>query len=56
MYSEVRTFLKKQPNIFTYYKTIVTLNAVLTLTENHLVYGRKSFADQFNPMQVQSKN
>ena len=49
-YSEVTSFLKKQPNIMTEYKSITTLNGTITLTGNHLVYARKVFADQFNPM------
>ena len=49
-YSEVTAFLKKQPNKMTQCKSIVTVNGTLTLTGNHLVYARKSFADQFNPM------
>ena len=47
IYSEVTAFLKKQPNIMTQYKSIHTGNSTLTLTENHLVYGRKHFAARF---------
>ena len=46
-YSEVRAFLKKQPTIITEYKSITTLGKeIITLTGNHLLYGRKGFAEQ----------
>ena len=50
-YSEVRAFLQKQPNIITKYKSITTLgNKIITLTGNHLIYGRKGCVDQIGPM------
>ena len=52
VYSEVKTFLKKQPNIITKYLSIVIRNESLTLTENHMVYARKNFVDYFMPMYV----
>ena len=42
-YSEVKTFLHKDPNKIEKYRTIKTqFNGSLTLTENHLVYSSKS--------------
>ena len=49
-YSEVRTFLKKQPDVMTQCKLIATANETLILTGNHLVYARENFDDHFNPM------
>ena len=51
-YSDVRTFLKKQPNIMIQYKSIVMLNGTLAITGNHLIYARKTFAEELNPMYV----
>ena len=51
-YSEVRTFLKKQPSIMTRYKSIATLNGTLAVTGNHLIYARKTFAKELSPMYV----
>ena len=50
IYSEVKAFLQKEPNIIVQCKSISTVNETLTLTENHLVYARKSFSDHFHPM------
>ena len=51
MYSKLRTFLKKQNATVLKYKSIATsVNNTITLTGNHLIYGRKSFTDEFNPM------
>ena len=51
IYSEVRTFLERQPSIITKYKSITTFgNKTLTLTGNRLVYARRNSGDQFNPM------
>ena len=49
-YSEITAFIKKEPNLITHYKTITTANETLTLTGNHLIYARRSFGCQFNPM------
>ena len=49
-YSEIRAFLKKQPNMVMQFKSIATLNESLTLTGNHLLYAQKTINDQFNPM------
>ena len=48
--SEVTTFLKKKRDTVTLYKSTVTVNETLSLTGNHLVYARKTFDYQFNPM------
>ena len=53
LYSEVRSFLKKQPDIISKFKSIkISGNKTLTLTRNHLVYARKVHNDKFNPMWV----
>ena len=49
-YSEVIVFLEKQPDIITQYTSINTEYSTITLTGNHLVYGRKQFAAQFHVM------
>ena len=50
-YSEVQTFLHKDPNTTAQYKCIRTLcNESLMLSENHLVFTRKGFSDGFRPM------
>ena len=49
-YNEITAFLKQQPNTITQYKSIKTVNKTITLTENHLIYGRKNSAKQFIPM------
>ena len=51
-YSEVRTFLKKQPNIMTQYMSILTMNATLAVTGNHLIYSRKTYAEELIPRHV----
>ena len=54
-YSEVKAFLKKEQNVITQYKSIVTMNKTLTLSADHLVYARKRLVDKFYPMQVYLK-
>ena len=49
-YTQIRAFLKKQPNIMTQYISISTENETITLTGNHLMYGRKDVSKQFYPM------
>ena len=50
-YSEVVTFLKKDPTTITKYQLIRTLyNESIILSGNHLMYGRKLGSDEFNPM------
>ena len=50
-YSEVRAFLEKDFTVITKYKSLTTIwNETLTLTGNHLIYGRKNCTDKFNPM------
>ena len=51
-YSEVKTFLKKQPDMILEYKSITIWNETLTLTGNHLLYARENSVDKFHPMQV----
>ena len=51
IYSEVRTFMKKQADMILKFKSITTYpDKILTLTGNHLVYARKTYNDNFNPM------
>ena len=51
IYSEVRAFLEKDFTVITKYKSLTTIwNETLTLTGNHLIYGRKNCTDKFNPM------
>ena len=53
IYSEVRAFLKRQPDVIVSYKTIKTLwNQTLSLSGNHLIYARKSGQGVFIPMLV----
>ena len=50
-YSEVQTFLHKNPSMILPYKSIRTLlNESLILSENHLVFTRKFGSDEFSPM------
>ena len=50
-YSEVRTYLKKVPDITINYRSISFWNETLILTGNHLVYARScKEAGKFNPM------
>ena len=46
-YSEIRAFLKKQPNMINHYKTITTADETVTLTLNHLIYARTCFGYKF---------
>ena len=48
-YSEVRTYLKKQPDVIIKYKSISFWNKTVLLTGNHLVYAR-GCNDKFNPV------
>ena len=51
IYSEVRTFMKKQADMMLKFKSITTYqDKTLTSTGNHLVYARKTLNDKFNPM------
>ena len=50
-HSEVKMFLKRQPDVIRKYKSITTvMNSTLTLSENHLVFARKYYSDKFYPM------
>ena len=50
-YGEVTVFLKKRPTVTTMYKPITTTSKnTIRLTENHLIYTRKSCTDKFIPM------
>ena len=51
-YSEVKTFLKKEPDMVLENKSITFWNETLTLTGNHLLYARENSFDKFHPMQV----
>ena len=51
IYSAVRAFLKKQPTVSAVYKSIVSdQNNIISLSENHLIYTRKSYTSKFNLM------
>ena len=51
VYSQIRTFMEKQPTAATTYKSIKTsLNHTISLTGNHLLYARLSGAEKFNTM------
>ena len=50
IFSEVKSFLQKQPDIMIQCKSIATLNKSLILTGNHLVFARKKLSVHFNPM------
>ena len=51
IYSEVITFLQKDPNTIEKYTSITTLcNKSLRLSRNHLVYTRRYSSDEFNAM------
>ena len=53
IYGEVKTFLKRQPDVIIKYKSITTFrNQTLSLSGNHLIYARHSFQERFNPMLV----
>ena len=50
-YSKVSTFLKKQYETINMYKSIKTSgNKTISLSGNHLIYGRKTAVGKFNPM------
>ena len=50
-YSKVSTFMKKQANSINMYNSITTSgNKTISLSGNHLIYGRKSSSDKFHPM------
>ena len=49
-YSDVKAFLKNQPNRIITYLSIRTLDErTITLSKEHLIYTRKSSTDEFNP-------
>ena len=51
IYSEVSTFLKKEPLVIVRYLAITTFhNVSLTLSPDHLVYARKYAQVEFYPM------
>ena len=51
IYSEVTSFLEKQQDTTTVYKSIATSgNKTIHLTGNHPIYTRKSGTDRFYPM------
>ena len=51
MFSEIKTFMKKQPTVATMYKSIRTsLNYTISLTGEHLIHARLSGGDKFNIM------
>ena len=51
MYSEVKTFMKNQPNVIDTYLEISTLeNRTVSLSSDHLIYTRKSNDDKFYPV------
>ena len=53
MYSEVKTFLKKQSTLTGMYMSITTsLNTTVRLTSNHLIYSRKNCDEKFNSVYV----
>ena len=50
-FGKVKAFLKKFPTVTTTYKSITTTSKnTMRLTENHLLYTRKSCSDKFIPM------
>ena len=52
-YSEVEAFLEKQYTMITMYKSITTSQfKKISLTGSHLIFTKKEYADQFDPMQV----
>ena len=51
-YSEVKTFLKKKPDMVLGFKSISFWNETLTLTGNYLLYAKENSVDKFHPMQV----
>ena len=51
MYSEVRTFLKRQRTVTSMYKSVTTSsNNTILLSGNHPIYARQSPTDKFKPM------
>ena len=50
-YTEVRAFLKYSPDTINKFKSITTSqNKTITLTEYHLLYARKGYYGNFNPV------
>ena len=48
VYSEVRTFMDKNPAVTNPYRSITTLgNKTISLTGNHPLYARKSSTEKF---------
>ena len=53
LYSEVRSFLKKQHHVTNMYKSITASHKnIIDLSENHLIYSRKSVTEKFNSVWV----
>ena len=51
IYSEVRTFLKKDPAVTNKYKSVTSVgNNTISLTGNHPLYARKSCTEKFSIM------
>ena len=52
-YSEVKVFLKQKANVVMVYKSITTSNNdTIHLSNNHLIYSRKTSTETFSPLQV----
>ena len=51
IFSEVRTFMHKEHMTTNLYVSLVTSsNKTIHLTGDHLIYGRESHTEKFNPM------
>ena len=51
VFNEVKTFMKKQPEVMAIYMSVTTsLNTTIGVSGNHLIYTRKSSSDKFYPM------
>ena len=51
IFSEVRTFMHKEHMTTNMYVSLVTSsNKTIYLTGDHLIYGRESQTEKFNPM------
>ena len=52
-YSEIRTFVKKEPDVISMYKQITTSsNVTISLSADHLIYARKGSSEKFYSMYV----
>ena len=49
-YSDVRTFIKKQPTIMAMYKSISTSLKDIRISGNHLIFARKNTNGNFHPV------